>query len=87
VQAATGADLDTLGWIRFDARSQELVALPLEANIGAWRFRVGATDKGGESVEDMLELRVRQHSRDGSHTKIIMAKIYQPSSHSLGVFC
>jgi hypothetical protein len=75
VQAATGADLDALDWIRFDARSQELVALPLEANIGAWRFRVGATDKGGESVEDMLELRVRQHSRDGSHTKIILAII------------
>jgi hypothetical protein len=76
VQAATGADLDTLDWIRFDARSQELVALPLEANIGAWRFRVGATDKGGESVEDMLELRVRQHSRDGIHTKLTLAKIY-----------
>ena len=62
IQAATGADLEALGWIRFDARSQELVAMPLEANIGAWRFRVVATDKGGQSVEDMLELRVRQHS-------------------------
>ncbi|XP_023319632.1 dystroglycan [Eurytemora carolleeae] len=55
-------ELDTLDWIQYHPTRQELVALPLESEIGTWKFRVIATDKGGESVVDVLEIIVRQHS-------------------------
>ena len=62
VEAQTQKDLNTLGWIQYNQETQELVALPLESEHGTWKFKVIATDSGGESVVEILEILVRQHS-------------------------
>jgi len=62
IETKSGNPIDSLDWIEYLAESQEYIALPLESQIGTWRFRVIATDSGGESVEDEQIFVVRQHS-------------------------
>ena len=42
-------------------RTQEILSLPLEENIGIYNFHVIATDSGGESQQDTLVMAVRQY--------------------------
>jgi len=62
VQFGNGYPLDDLGWIKFNPSEQEIIALPLEAEIGAYEFQVIATDSGGMFEREMLQIVVRQHS-------------------------
>lgn len=62
VQFGTGYPMDDLGWIKFNPEEQEIIALPLEAEIGEYEFQVIATDKGGMFEREMLQIVVRQHS-------------------------
>jgi dystroglycan 1 len=62
VETRTGNTIDSLDWIQYLPETQEFIALPLESEIGTWRFRVMAIDSGGESVEDEQIFVVRQHS-------------------------
>jgi len=62
VEEKDGVEIDSLDWIQFNSVRQEIVALPLDSEVGTWKFSVTATDKGGESVVDILEIIVRQHS-------------------------
>jgi len=62
IESKSGEPLNTRDWIQYHPDSQEIVALPLESETGTWKLRVIATDSGGESVVDILEIVVRQHS-------------------------
>jgi len=65
----TGSDIDHLDWVTFRSDTQEIISLPLEENIGIYKFRVVAYDSGGASTADELVMAVRQHqvSRNFHH--------------------
>ena len=48
-------------WILFDASKQDIVSLPIDSSIvGLHKFYLTATDKGGLSATDVIELEVLQ---------------------------
>ena len=61
VDRDTGMEIDHLDWATFKPRTQEILSLPLEENIGIYNFHVIATDSGGESQQDTLVMAVRQY--------------------------
>ena len=61
VDRDTGMEIDHLDWATFKPRTQEILSLPLEENIGIYNFHVIAMDSGGESQQDTLVMAVRQY--------------------------
>ena len=61
IDRESGVSINSMDWVMFKEDTQEILALPLEDNVGIYNFRVIATDSGGESQADTLVTAVRQY--------------------------
>uniref|UniRef100_V5H8L8 Dystroglycan 1 n=2 Tax=Ixodes ricinus TaxID=34613 RepID=V5H8L8_IXORI len=59
---SAGTAIEPRSWIQFDAEKQTLSALPLDEHIGKYQFRLEAMDNEGETVHDLMDINVWQHS-------------------------
>lgn len=56
-----GQPLPINSWIQFNAEKQEIYGLPLEKDVSQHEFKLRATDKGGEFVDETVDVTVQQH--------------------------
>lgn len=56
-----GQSLSSESWIRFNASNQTLYGLPLEKDVSEHLFKLRATDKSGEYVDEDVHVIVQQH--------------------------
>lgn len=56
-----GQPLSPNSWIRFNAAEKEIYGLPLEKDVSQHEFKMRATDKGGEYVDETVDVTVQQH--------------------------
>lgn len=59
---SAGTAIEPRSWIQFDPEKQTLSALPLDDNIGKYTFILEAMDAEGDTVQDMVEINVWQHT-------------------------
>ena len=63
IQEEDGSPL-RVPWLKYDPKIQTIFALPFDENgIGQYIFNIVATNSGGFSVSDKLEIVVRQYSK------------------------
>lgn len=58
--------LKSSSWVQFDTEKQEIYGLPLDELVSKWTYHLRATDSGGKSVTESIELIVQQHKAQRS---------------------
>jgi len=72
-----GQAISASSWIRFDESKREIYGLPLETDVSRHEFRLRATDKGNEFVEENIDITVQQHKgyRSANHEIYFLIKL------------